>query len=171
MSGLSCDVNAQLSPQRHFGHWTATIIGELPPPHDDEAESQAHSHRETKHTRHTRRLRAEAALRSGKSQIGSLRPEAVLLIILSSYYHTCTWAFEMKNRNRAHFTVVYIFLSLLNAHIVQTNGIYNMRNSCWCSQSEKNKIKITPLSYYQWLLINKELSQQWRSSYARPLLL
>lgn len=45
----------------------------------------------------------------------------------------------MKNRNRAHFTVVYIFLSLLNAHIVQTNGIYNMRNSCWCSQSQKKQ--------------------------------
>lgn len=40
--------------QRHFGHdahrTTATIIRELPPPHDDEAESQAHGHCKTNHT-------------------------------------------------------------------------------------------------------------------------
>lgn len=45
----------------------------------------------------------------------------------------------MRNRNGAHFTVVYIFLSLLNADIIQTNGIQKMRNSCWCSQSQKEE--------------------------------
>lgn len=47
-------MKGKLRQQRDSGHGayrtTATIIRELPPPHDDEAESQAHGHCKTNHT-------------------------------------------------------------------------------------------------------------------------
>lgn len=108
---------------------------------------------------------------NGTTQTGLLhvnsRVDYIFSCLVFNYFTWAGVAIAMTNWNKAHFTVVYIlfvFLSLLNAYKEQTNGFHNMGEILLVHSVTKKTAVLW------WVLQIKIFSQQWLSSYERPLL-
>lgn len=126
------------------------------PPRENKAESQAYSHCKSDRTgtitvKHLQITWCASLGYTKRSRVSCdvncpvvSRERSRLCIFLSVLYEPLRLAVAMKNGNKAHFTVVYVFLSFLSLFVKyrqnETNCFYKRGKSCWCSQSQKKKL-------------------------------